>query len=108
MLGKRNRWERSSTRESIPCFVRGRTTLVKASKACVPQLFFEHCDTWRAITANRSARLHSARGSLPPLVSRTVHAPFEAHGSSGDRTLVMSTSPLGEFVKSTVSLVVTR
>jgi hypothetical protein len=61
----------------------------------------------RQSTANRSARLHSARGSLPPLVFRTVRATFAAHGSSVDRTLVMSTSPRGEFVTSTVYLVMT-
>jgi hypothetical protein len=36
--------------ESIHCFVSVCTTLVKASKACLPRPFFEHCNTLRAIT----------------------------------------------------------
>ena len=35
---------------------RVRTTLVHASNARVPRAFFVHCDTFRAITAGRSAR----------------------------------------------------
>ena len=31
-------------------------TLVKAAKASAPWAFFEHCDTFQAITAGRSAR----------------------------------------------------
>ena len=40
MLGERNRWSRPATRESMPCFVSVRTTLVNASKACVPRSVF--------------------------------------------------------------------
>src|SRR5262245_25972773 len=55
----------------------------------------------------RLFRLNSARRSLSPLVFKTVHATFAAHGSSVERSLVMSPSLLGEFVKSTVYLVMT-
>jgi hypothetical protein len=41
----------------------------------------------RQSTPNCKARLNSARGSLPPLVSRTVRTPCEAHGSAVDRIL---------------------
>ncbi len=73
----------------------------------LPWVLAVPCDRLRQRTPNRKARLNSARGSLPPLVSRTVRATFAAHGSSVERSLVMSTYPLGEFVKSTVYLVMT-
>lgn len=43
----------------------------------------------------------------PPLVSRTVRATLAAHGSSIDRTLVMSTLSTGVFTSSPVYLVMT-
>jgi hypothetical protein len=51
--------------------------------------------------------LGSAKGSPPPLAFKTVLATFAAHGSSVDGALIMSTYPLGEFLLSTVYLVVT-
>jgi hypothetical protein len=44
------------------------STLVKASKACAPRWFFEHCETFLEMTAGRRSR--SARllvGSIPGL-----------------------------------------
>ena len=45
-----------STIASTPFFVSVRPTLLNTSKACAPAAVFEHCDTFRAITAGRSAR----------------------------------------------------
>ena len=42
--------------EASPCFTAVRATLVKTAKASAPRLFFEQCETLRAITAGRSAR----------------------------------------------------
>jgi hypothetical protein len=52
-------------------------------------------------------RLNSARGSLPPLVFKTVRATLAAHGSSIDRTPVMSTLFTGVLMSSPVYLVMT-
>jgi hypothetical protein len=52
-------------------------------------------------------RLNSVRGSLPPLVCTTVRAPFEAHGSSRGRALVMSTLRARAFTRFPVDLVMT-
>ena len=46
---------RSSTDRSPPLRARVLITLVKAEKASAPPTFFEQCDTFRAITAPRSA-----------------------------------------------------
>ena len=82
-------------------------TLLKAEKADAPRSFFEHWETLRAMTAGRKALLNSVRGSLPPLVCKTVRATLAAHGSSRDRALVMSTSRAGAFSAFAVYLVVT-
>jgi Transposase and inactivated derivatives len=50
---------------------------------------------------------YSPRGSPSPLVFKTVRVPFETHGSSVDRALVMSTIHFGNLFSSTVYLVVT-
>lgn len=75
-----------------------------AMEALCSVRYNRECLRWRM---NRcKARLNSARESPLPLVFRTVHATFAAHGSSMDWTLVMSTSPLGECTLSTVYPVV--
>ena len=51
--------------------------------------------------------LNSAKGSLPPLVCRTVHATFIAHGSSCGSAFVISTIPMRTGSAVTVYLVVT-
>ena len=58
-------------------------------------------------TAWRSCRLNSAKRSLPPLVCRTVHAGFLAHGSSSRTAFVISTIPVRTIATTTVYLVVT-
>src|SRR5262245_50542191 len=54
-----------------------------------------------------TARLNSAKGSLPPLVCRTVHASYPAHGSSSGPALVISTLPIRLIATAPVYLVVT-
>ena len=60
----------------------------------------------RRFTA-RWSWLNSAKGSLPPLVCRTVHAGFLAHGSSSRAALVISTIPLRTITTASMYLVVT-
>jgi hypothetical protein len=61
------------------------STKREPASLCVPKLPLRHS------TPGRIARLNSARRSLSPLVFKTVHATFAAHGSSVERSLVMST-----------------
>ena len=65
----------------------------------LPKQSLRHC------TAGLRAWLNSAEGSPPPLVFRTVRATFAAHGSSVDGALVMSTQQCGEFMLSTMNLI---
>src|SRR4051812_6733231 len=78
-----------------------RSTKSLPARLWVPKLLL------RQSTTGRRARLNSAKGSLPPLVCRTVHASFLAHGSSSGSALVISTIPLRTISAASVYLVVT-
>ena len=63
-------WHSLSTSAWSPCRARVLMMLVNAEKALAPWGFLEHWDTFRAITAGRSARsavhLWLAKGGITP------------------------------------------
>ena len=81
--------------------VRIRSTNRLPASLWVPKLRRRHN------TALSNERLNSAKGSLPSLVCRTVHAGFLAHGSSSRTAFVISTIPLRTITTASMYLVVT-
>src|SRR5262245_45733622 len=78
-----------------------RSTKSLPTRLWVPKLLLRHS------TTGRRARLNSAKGSLPPLVCRTVLAGFLAPGSSSRSASVISTSRARSISAASVYLVVT-